>query len=309
MFAGTPDTAVPALEALLASRHEVLAVLTRPDTRAGRGRRPVRPPVAQRAAADDVEVLTPPRPGDPAFLDRLRELAPDCCPVVAYGALLPQSALDVPRLGWVNLHFSVLPAWRGAAPVQHAVLHGDPVTGATTFRIVSELDAGPVFAVVTEEIRAAETAGTLLERLAVTGAALLVDTLDHLEEGDLVARPQPADGISYAPKLAVADARIRWADPAFAVDRRIRACTPAPGAWTTVAGARLKVAPVRHVPNCADLPPGRVRVADGVVQVGTATSVVALGDVQPAGKRAMPAMEWVRGARLPDDVLLGEGPG
>src|SRR5271170_7792800 len=172
MFAGTPQTAVPALDTLLASRHEVVAVLTRPDAPAGRGRHVESSPVARRAAEAGVEVLTPARVRDPQFLDRLREIAPDCVPLVAYGALIPQSALDVPARGWVNLHFSVLPAWRGAAPVQHAIMHGDDVAGATTFLIVRELDAGPVFGVLTEPVLPRDTAGDLLARLSVAGAEL-----------------------------------------------------------------------------------------------------------------------------------------
>src|SRR6202045_3436281 len=173
VFAGTPQTAVPSLEALLASRHEVVAVVTRPDAPAGRGRKVDSSPVARRAAAAGLEVLTPARARDPQFLDRMREIAPDCCPVVAYGALLPQAALDIPVHGWVNLHFSVLPAWRGAAPVQHAVLRGDDITGATTFLIVKELDAGPVYGTVTEPIRPADTGGDLLGRLGGSGAGPL----------------------------------------------------------------------------------------------------------------------------------------
>jgi methionyl-tRNA formyltransferase len=263
-------------------------------------------PVAATAREHGIEVLAPLRPGDPDFLQRLRELEPECCPVVAYGALLPQSALDVPPHGWVNLHFSVLPAWRGAAPVQHALLHGDEVTGATTFRIVRELDAGPVFGVVTEVIRATDTAGDLLERLARSGAELLVDTVDHLESGDVVAREQPPDGATLAPKIAVEDARIRWQEPAFAVDRRIRACTPAPGAWTTLGGHRLKLGPVELLTPDQELPAGRLRATGREVLVGTGSTAVRLGLVQPPGKRAMPAGDWARGARLHSDVTLGD---
>src|SRR5579859_552589 len=173
VFAGTPQTAVPALDALLTSRHDVVAVVTRPDARAGRGRKVESSPVALRAAEAGLEVLAPARPRDPAFQERLREIAPDCCPMVAYGALIPQSALDIPPRGWVNLHFSVLPAWRGAAPVHHAILHGDDLTGATTFEIVAALDAGPVYGVLTEPIRPTDTAGTVLDRLAAAGASLM----------------------------------------------------------------------------------------------------------------------------------------
>ncbi len=244
LFAGTPEVALPALDRLLAGPHEVVAVLTRPDAGAGRGRRTAASPVAERAAAAGLEVLRPPSPRDPGFQRRLAELAPDCAPVVAYGALLPETVLGVPAHGWVNLHFSLLPAWRGAAPVQHALLAGDEVTGATTFRIVQALDAGPVLGTTTESVRPADTAGDLLGRLATSGAELLAATLDGLESGRLHGVEQPADGITLAPRVTVDDARVRWDDPAFAVDRRIRACTPAPGAWTTLAGERLKLGPV-----------------------------------------------------------------
>src|SRR6266851_7141848 len=307
VFAGTPQAAVPALDALLASRHEVAAVVSRPDAPAGRGRKVEASPVARRAAAAGVEVLTPARARDPEFLDRLREIGPDCCPVAAYGALLPQAALDIPPHGWVNLHFSILPAWRGAAPVQHAILHGDDITGATTFRLVAELDAGPVFGVLTEPVRASDTAGDLLKRLAVAGAELLVATLDGIESGELEARPQPHDGVSYAPKLDRADARVNWKLPAQAIDRLIRACTPAPGAWTTLNGATLKLGPISLAGVAAadgpDLLPGEVRVVGQAVLAGTGTTPVRLGDVQAEGKRTMPAADWARGVRGADLVL------
>jgi len=239
VFAGTPQTALPALDALLASRHEVAAVVTRPDAPAGRGRKVEASPVARRAAEAGLEVLTPARARDPEFLDRLREIAPDCCPVTAYGALLPQSALDIPPNGWVNLHFSILPAWRGAAPVQHAILHGDDVTGASTFQIVKELDAGPVYGVLTEPVRPDDTTGTLLDRLSYSGAELLVATLDGIEDGTVQAVPQPAEGVSFAPKITPADARVDWKLPAHVIDRLIRACTPDPGPWTELDGTRL----------------------------------------------------------------------
>src|SRR5450755_2350951 len=221
VFAGTPEAAVPSLDALLASGHDVVAVITRPDAPAGRGLQVAKSPVARRAEAAGLEILRPARPKDPDFVARLREIAPDCCAVTAYGALIPQEVLDIPRHGWVNLHFSLLPAWRGAAPVQHAILHGDDLTGATTFRLVRELDAGPVFGVVTEPIKPSDTAGDLLARLAQSGAELLVATMDGIESGALVARPQPADGISLAPKITTEDAHVDWAKPAPAVSRLI----------------------------------------------------------------------------------------
>jgi methionyl-tRNA formyltransferase len=224
--------------------------------------------------------------------------------VVAYGALVPPSALEIPKHGWVNLHFSLLPAWRGAAPVQHAVLHGDEVTGAAVFELEAGLDTGPVYGTLTEDIRPADTSGDLLERLAVSGAALLVAVLDAIEAGTARAHPQPADGVTYAPKLTVEDARIRWTDPAFGVDRRIRACTPAPGAWTTLRDDRVKLGPVRPVANGPALEPGDLLVERGEVLVGTATTPVALGEVRAAGKKAMPATDWARGARIQPGARL-----
>ena len=244
VFAGTPEAAVPSLDAVAASSHEIVAVVTRPDAPSGRGRRLEASPVRRRAEELGVPVLTPARVRDEDFLASLRELEPDACPVVAYGNLIPPVALDIPRHGWVNLHFSLLPAWRGAAPVQHALMAGDEVTGASTFLIEQGLDTGPVYGMMTESIRPTDTAGDLLERLSVAGAGLLVATLDGIESGELVAKPQPAEGVSLAPKIEVDDARIEWRRPALAIDRLVRACTPAPGAWTTFRGERLKIAPV-----------------------------------------------------------------
>jgi methionyl-tRNA formyltransferase len=283
----------------------VLAVVTRPDAPAGRGRAPHRSPVAELADSAGIEVLAPRRPAEPDFQARLRELAPACIPVVAYGALIPRSALDIPPHGWVNLHFSLLPAWRGAAPVQAAVLHGDAVTGASTFGIEEGLDTGPVYGVITEPVGPHDTSGELLDRLAVAGAGLLVATVDGIEDGTLVARPQPADGVSLAPKIVVDDARVDWAAPALRVDRLIRACTPAPGAWTTLGADRIKLGPVRVVDPDGELAPGELSVERSRVLVGTGTTAVQLGDVQAPGKRPMPAADWARGARPPAGTRLG----
>ena len=304
VFAGTPDAALPSLEAVAASRHELVGVVTRPDAPAGRGRRLVASPVGLRAEELGVPVLKPAKPRDPDFQEELRALAPDCCPVVAYGALLPQSALDIPPHGWVNLHFSALPAWRGAAPVQHAIWAGDEVTGATTFRIVKELDAGPTYGVMTQLVRPGYTAGDLLALLAEGGAGLLVQTLDGIEDGTLEAREQPVDGVSLAPKITVEDARVEWTEPAVAVDRRIRACTPAPGAWSTYEGERVKLGPVQLVER-EPLAPGALETTRNAVHVGTATGPVELGRVRPFGKQEMDAAAWARGARFPDGAVLG----
>ncbi|MGY1630363.1 methionyl-tRNA formyltransferase [Geodermatophilus sp. SYSU D01186] len=306
LFAGTPEVAVPSLDLLLDSGHEVAAVLTRPDARSGRGRRVSRSPVAERADAAGVPVLQPRSPREPEFLAQLADLAVDCAPVVAYGALLPQAALDLPRHGWVNLHFSLLPAWRGAAPVQHAVMAGDEVTGASTFRLEAGMDTGPVFGVVTEPIAPRDTAGDLLGRLARSGARLLLATLDGIAAGTVLPEPQPAEGVSLAPRIEPADARVDWALPAHVVDRRVRGVTPAPGAWTTWRGDRLRLGPVEPLPTSLGLTPGELSVGPTGVLVGTGRGAVRLGEVQPAGKRVLPAADWARGARPAPGERLGE---
>jgi methionyl-tRNA formyltransferase len=299
VFAGTPSVAVPSLRALVESRHDVVAVVTRPDSRRGRGRTLARSEVGQTADELGIGVLTPHHPRDPDFQAELRELEPDAVPIVAYGALVPQPVLDIPTYGWINLHFSLLPAWRGAAPVQHALLAGDEVTGATTFRLDAGMDTGDVFGLVTESIRPRDTSGDLLSRLATSGAGLLVATLDGIEAGQLVAVPQSPDDVSYAPKLTTEDARVRWNDPAMRVDRLVRACTPAPGAWTTFRGDRVKLGPMTMPADepAGSLAPGQLRVHRDGVFIGSATTPLALETVQPPGKRAMPAADWARGVR------------
>lgn len=298
VFAGTPEPALPSLQRLMdSSRHEVVAVLTRPDAAAGRRGKPAPSPVAQLAADAGIPVLRPARPNSPEFVAELSALGPDCCAVVAYGALLSAELLALARHGWVNLHFSLLPAWRGAAPVQAAIAAGDTLTGATTFLIEPALDSGPVYGVVTETIRADDTAGELLDRLAVCGAGLLATTLDGIADGTLTPVPQPTDGVSLAPKITVEQARIRWDLPAHVVDRRVRAMTPAPGAWTMVGDLRVKVGPVT-IDEAEPLPPGEFGIDRAGVRVGTSTQPVRLGQVQPPGKKPMNALDWTRGARL-----------
>jgi methionyl-tRNA formyltransferase len=309
IFAGTPATAVPSLDALLDSQHEVVAVLTRPDAPSGRGRKLAPSDVAVRAEEAGLDVIRASRLRDADLLDRLRALEPDAAAIVAYGALVPPDALTIPPLGWVNLHFSLLPAWRGAAPVQHALLHGDDVTGATTFKLDEGLDTGPVLGVLTETVRPRDTTGDLLDRLAHSGAGLLVATLDALERGELTPQPQPADGVSLAPKLTRDDARVDWSAPAFHVDRQVRACTPAPGAWTTWGDDRIGLGPVA-VGQPAEstertLGPGEVQVSRDAVLVGCGDGrVVRLGEVRPPGKRAMAADAWARGVRGLDGARL-----
>ncbi len=298
VFAGTPEPALPSLHRLIASpRHDVVAVLTRPDAASGRRGRPAPSPVAALAAEHGIPVLKPPRPNTADFAAELTALAPDCCPVVAYGALLGAELLAVPRHGWVNLHFSLLPAWRGAAPVQASIAAGDTVTGATTFRIERYLDSGPVYGVVTETVKPDDTAGDLLGRLAESGAGLLEATLDGIEDGALTPTPQSADGISVAPKITVEGARVRWDLPAHVVDRRIRSVTPNPGAWTMIGKTRVKLGPV-SLTDVVDLAAGDIRVERNQVLVGTGSGAVQLGTVQPPGKKQMNAADWVRGARL-----------
>ncbi len=297
VFAGTPDVALPSLDALNASHHELVAVITRPPALAGRGRA-TRPSAVQvRAEALGIPVLTPARLSDPEALGPLADLAPDCCPVVAYGALLPPAALAIPAHGWVNLHFSLLPRWRGAAPVQHAIRAGDTETGATTFRIDEGLDTGPILLQEPTRIGDRETSGELLDRLARSGADLLVRTLDALEAGTLVAHPQSDAGVTLAPRIDVDDARVDWHAPADAVDRLVRAFTPAPGAWTMLREARVRLGPVEAT-DVADLAPGELRAGKREVLVGTSTAAMRLGTVVAEGKRAMSAADWARGIRL-----------
>lgn len=304
VFAGTPAPALPSLAALIASDHEVVAVVTRPDAPTGRGRKLTPSDVATLAAEHGIPILKPTRPAEPDFIRALAELEPDACPVVAYGALLPSDVLEIPKHGWINLHFSLLPAWRGAAPVQHAIWHGDDLTGATTFRLDEGMDTGPVFGTVVTPIRATDTAGDLLGELAESGAHLLTRTLDAIESGEVTAVAQPNEGVSMAPKISTEDARIDWRNPAIAVDRQIRACTPAPGPWTTRGDERLKLGPVSVRPDAPALAPGHMSVGKREVLVGTATSAVELSTVRAPGKREMSAADWARGAQLGTDVVL-----
>lgn len=305
VFAGTPDTAVPSLKALIDSdAHEIVAVITRPDAPKGRGRTLHRSPVGEVADAAGIEVLTPTSGRDPELASALRELEIEAAAVVAYGNILPQDVLDIPRHGWVNLHFSLLPAWRGASPVNAAIAAGDEITGASTFRLEAAMDTGPVYGTITETIGAQDTAGELLERLAESGAGLLAATLDGIESGELVAVEQPADGVSYSGKISSADARIRWDLPAFAVDRHIRSITPVPGAWTELDGQRFKIGAVT-LPAGDSLPEQAAGLAAGELNwtkkslfVGTASGPIVIDRLQPPGKKLMNAMDWVRGSHI-----------
>lgn len=297
VFAGTPQVAADTLAHLLdRGGHEVVAVLTRPDAPKGRSSRPVPSPVAALALDRGIEVLRPSRAGDPELATRLAELAPDCCPVVAYGGLIPRRLLDLPQKGWVNVHFSLLPRWRGAAPVQHAILAGDDVTGVTVFELVEELDAGPVLATREYRLGEHETSGQALAALQAIGADLLLDTLDRLEAGTVTPAAQPEDGVTLAPKLTVAAARIDWTRPAADIDRQVRGNNPAPVAWTELDGERFRVLEVVPVPD-AGLAPGELRPGKRDVLVGTGDGALELRLVQPAGKRPLAAADWGRGLR------------
>ena len=306
LFAGTPEVALPTLQALMNHpEHELVGVLTRADARKGRGRALHASPVAALAREAGLDVHTPATLRDESARIWVRTLDADVAVVVAYGRLIPAALLDIPKHGWLNLHFSLLPAWRGAAPVQRALIAGDTTTGASVFRLEEGMDTGPVYARLTEAIRPTDTSGDLLTRLAEAGAPLVVDVLRALNLGTAALEPQAEEGVTVAPMLTSADGEIRWADPAPASDRRVRGVTPAPGAHTFYDGARLRLGPVAVVPEVADLPPGRLRVTKHEVLVGTGDCAVRLGQVAPAGKKWMAAEAWARGARPPVGAVLG----
>lgn len=295
VLAGTPEVALPSFDLLADSAHEVVAVVTRPDAPRGRSGRPVPSPVGAWAAARGFEVLKPATPRDKDFQDRLRTLAPDACPIVAYGGLLPQEVLDIPRLGWVNLHFSLLPRWRGAAPAQRSIIAGDEFAGASTFRVVKPLDAGPVFGTVAHRLTGRETAGELLATLAHKGAPLLLQAIDDLETVE--PTPQPAEGVTVAPKLTVEEARLDWTRPAVELDRLIRGCSPEPMAWTMLAGERIKIALAIPL-DTGELAPGEGRAEKRRMVVGTGQGDLELVRVQPPGKKEMAAADWGRGLHV-----------
>ncbi|MBE0009847.1 MULTISPECIES: methionyl-tRNA formyltransferase [unclassified Arthrobacter] len=310
LFAGTPGVAVPSLDALVDAGFDVVGVLTREDAPLGRKRILTPSPVAARAADLGLPVIRANRIDD-AVTEQISALDTDVAAIVAYGGLVPQPALDVPVHGWINLHFSLLPAWRGAAPVQHAVMAGDEITGASTFRLEAGLDTGPVFGTMTEAVRPSDTSGELLERLAHSGAVLLVQTLSAVATGRADAVPQQGE-VSLAPKLTIDDARVDWTQPALAVRRRINGVTPEPGAWTQFGDQRVKIGPVSpwtpdpELPPAAvvDLAPGEVAMDGTSVLVGTGSSAVVLGEVQPAGKKMMRAQDWARGALQQGELVF-----
>ena len=302
LFAGTPSVAVPSLDALIDAGFDVVAVLTRPDAPTGRKRVLTPSPVAARAAELGLEIIHAAKV-DAGVTARIAAVRPDVAAIVAYGGLVPRPALDVPRHGWINLHFSLLPAWRGAAPVQRAVIAGDDITGAVTFQLEEGLDTGPVIGTLTEQIRPDDTAGTLLERLSHSGSVLLAQTLSAIDSG--AASPQPQQGeVSLAPKLTIEDGRIDWSEPALAIGRRARGVTPEPGAWTMLDGQRVKLEPVLLRPGQSSLAPGQLAMDGKSVLVGTGSHPVELVRVQPAGKKMMSAADWARGQGSLESVVF-----
>lgn len=302
LFAGTPAVAVPSLNALVEAGFDVVAVLTRPDAPVGRKRVLTPSPVAARAAELGIDVIRAARV-DAEATEQISAARPDVAAIVAYGGLVPPAALAIPSHGWVNLHFSLLPAWRGAAPVQRSVIAGDDVTGAVTFQLEEGLDTGPVFGTLTETVGPEDTAGELLERLSRSGAVLLAQTLSAIKAGKAVAVPQSGD-VTLAPKLTLEDGHINWSHPALAIGRQARGVTPEPGAWTVLAGQRVKLEPVRLRPDVTDLPPGSVANNGKSVLVGTGSHAVELTRIQPAGKKMMSAADWARGLASLEGVVF-----
>lgn len=302
VFAGTPEPAVPSLRLLAASDHEIVGVVTRPDAPLGRKRVLTPSPIASAAEELGLPVIKTARL-DAEATDRIAALEPDLGVIVAYGGLVREPLLSTPRLGWINLHFSLLPRWRGAAPVQHALIAGDEVVGAAVFQLVPELDAGDVFGVLEHRPVGGETAGDVLDDLAHRGAYLLEDVVDQLAAGTAVATPQ--EGIpTLAPKLTLDDGRIRWDESARAVLNRVRGVTPEPGAHAELDGARLKVLAARAAATTHELAPGEVAVVGKEVLAGTADAPIVLVTVQPAGRGSMAAADWWRGLRGIGPVVL-----
>ncbi|KPN18813.1 methionyl-tRNA formyltransferase [Arthrobacter sp. Edens01] len=305
LFAGTPAVAVPSLDALITAGFDVVGVLTRPDAPLGRKRVLTPSPVAARAAELDLPTIKADRIDDDAVA-AISALAPDAAAIVAYGALIPERALSIPKHGWINLHFSLLPAWRGAAPVQHSVIAGDEITGASTFLLEKGLDTGPVFGQLTESVDPALTSGELLERLSHSGAVLLAQTLAAIQAGKAAPVPQTGE-VTLAPKLTIEDGHLNWEQPALALRRRINGVTPEPGAWTTWDGARFKIGAARPRPDVTDLAPGQVRLGSGSAAealVGTGSTALELQRVQPAGKKMMSGADWARGLGQREDVVF-----
>jgi len=303
VFAGSPSAAAPSLRTLAASRHEVAAVVTREDS--PQGRRGILTPTPVATLADElgIETIKANRLAGDAT-ERITAVQPDLGVIVAYGGLVREPLLSAPRLGWINLHFSLLPRWRGAAPVQRSIIAGDDLTGATVFQLVPELDAGAVFGQFTQPVGSHETAGHLLDSLALIGAELLARVVDAIADGDAVAVPQQGD-VTLAPKLTLEDGRLDFTRPAHDVVNLVRGVTPEPGAFTTLDGARLKIIDAAIARDAPRLAPGHLERQGKLILVGTASDPVQLITVHPAGRKAMDAGDWWRG-RPADAAAVAE---
>jgi len=303
LFYGTPDFAVPALRALIGEGFDVVGVVTRPDRPTGRHRSRATPsPVKVAALAEDLPVLEPERPSTPDFLEQVRQLAPDCGVVIAYGHILPETLLGLPRLGHVNVHASLLPHLRGAAPIERAILEGCTETGVTVMQMDAGMDTGPILHQERTPILPDETGGELRTRLSELGALTLVEALTLLDEGGLAPRPQDHAHASYAPKLTPDEERIPWAKAAADVARLVRAFDPRPGAWCTCRGRSLKLFGARQAAGTGR--PGEVLVAADTLVVACGEGAVQVSDVQPAGRARMTAQAFASGRQVAaGDVL------
>ncbi len=307
VFFGTPEFAVPALRALMGEAFDVAAVVTQPDRPQGRSRSTlIPPPVKVTALEEDLPVLQPERPTEPAFLEAIRRLAPDLGVVVAYGHILRPELLAIPRLGLVNVHASLLPAFRGAAPIQHAIMEGATETGVSIMQLDEGMDTGPVFLRVPTPIASDETAGELTARLAELGAFALIEALTMLSADAIRPEPQDNEQATYAPKITTEMARIRWEEPAERIGRLIRALDPRPGAWTELRGRRLKIFGPR---TAGDLPtdalPGQVVAVEPAFVVATGDGALQLLEVQPEGGARLGARAWLRGRPVDVGGTLG----
>ncbi|MDQ3941252.1 MAG: methionyl-tRNA formyltransferase [Actinomycetota bacterium] len=302
VFFGTPEWAVPSLQALLDSDIEVAGVVTNPDRPAGRGMELRPSPVKRAALAANLDVRQPERARDPALAEWLARTGADAATVVAYGKILPGDLLAVPERGFVNVHFSLLPRYRGAAPIQRAVMDGATMTGVAIMVLTEGMDEGPVLISEPVAIDDDETAGEVGERLARIGGSLLVDALRSYIEGTLEPVPQDDSQATYAPKITNDEARIVWSSEARSIKNLVRGLNPAPGAWTELQGRVVKVHRVRVAAEADPLPPGSLRAGPRRLVVGTADTALELVEVQPAGKPRMGGADFARGLRLPPDA-------
>jgi len=299
-FMGTPDFAAASLAALIAAGHDIAAVYSQPARPTGRGHRPQPSPVQALAAQHGLQVSAPATLKDEAEHRRFASLGLDAAVVVAYGLILPKAFLEAPRLGCLNVHASLLPRWRGASPIQHAILAGDRETGITIMRMDEGLDTGPILLAESLTIGPAETGGSLHDRLASLGARLIAEALDSLAAGKLVPRPQPDEGACYAPKLTREDGRLDWRRPAEELARRVRALNPRPGAWCEAGHERLRVLAAEAI--AGNGPPGRL--LDNRLTIACGNGALRLVEIQRPGRRAMGAEEFLRGYPLAEGAVL-----